>query len=411
LRDDARWSDGTPLTAEDFGFAWRRLLDPATGAGKAQLLYDVKGARAFHQGHSGPSCLGIQALDPLTLAVELEQPTGYFLQLLASHTTCPVPRHVVAEHGPAWTEVGRIVTNGPFMLEAWNRGESMVLVRNPAYYGRFRGNVQHVEMSFLTDRPALLAKYEAHDLDVLNLWGFTAEEMARAQRQHAGEYVAVPQLGTYYLGLDVSRAPFDDIRVRQALALAVDKESLASINPGISPATGGFVPLGMPGHSAGISLGYDRQRARQLLAEAGYPRGRGFPHVTMLCPAHRPLPAQVSEHLCVQWRENLGVEIGWEALEFGALSDKLDRDPPPLFYFGGIADYPDPDDLLRGVYVPRRTRWQNTTYAELVEEARRAMDQAERMKLYSQADRILVEEAAFVPLAYGRWPFLIKPWV
>jgi DNA-binding SARP family transcriptional activator/tetratricopeptide (TPR) repeat protein len=150
LRDDVRWSDGTPVTAEDFAFAWRRLLDPATRAAKAQLLYDIKGARAFHQGQtSAPDCLGIQVLDPLTLVVELEQPAAYFLHLLACHTACPVPRHVAAKHGLAWTEVGKIVGNGPFRLETWKRGESMVLVRNPAYYGRFRGNVQRVELCFL----------------------------------------------------------------------------------------------------------------------------------------------------------------------------------------------------------------------------------------------------------------------
>jgi oligopeptide transport system substrate-binding protein len=413
LRDDVRWSDGSLLTAEDFAFAWRRLLDPATGAvNSAPLLYDVKGAQAFHQGQtSAPGCLGIQVLDPLTLVVELEQPTAYFLHLLACLTAYPVPRHVVVVHGEAWTEVGKIVSNGPFRLEAWERGESMVLVRNPAYYGRFRGNVQRVELSFLTDRPATLAKYEADDLDVLDLWGFTQKEMYRAQQRHAGEYVSIPDLGTYYLGFDVSRPPFDDVRVRRALALAVDKETLTSINPGLLPATGGFVPLGMPGHSAGISLAYDPERARQLLAEAGYSKGgdRGFPPVTMLCPGHRPLPARVSEHLCAQWRENLGVEITWEAMEFGALGDRLHRNPPPIFYYGWTADYPDPDNFLR--VCPDCTGWQNAAYEELVEEAKRVTDQAARMRLYNQADKILVEEAAIIPLAYGQRYFLVKPWV
>jgi ABC-type oligopeptide transport system substrate-binding subunit len=414
LRDDVCWNDGVPVTAEDFAFAWHRLLDPATGSDNAHFLYVVKGARAFHEGEtSTPNCLGIQALDPLTLVVELEQPAAYFLQLLASYATNPLPRHVVSEHGDGWTELDKIVTNGPFQLEAWKRGVSMVLRQNPEYYDRFRGNVLRVELSFLPDRPALLTKYEADDLDVLDLWGFTSQEMYRAQQGHAGEYVSIPGLSTYYLGLDVSRPPFDDVRVRRALALATDNETLANINPGLLPATGGFVPPDMPGHSAGIGLVYDPERARQLLAQAGYPEGEGrsFPVVNLLCPAHRPLPAQACEHLRAQWQQNLGIEVTWEAIEFGALSDRLNQAPPSMFYFGWVADYPDPDDLLRVCQARLHSRWQNEIYEELVEEARRVTDQTERMRLYRQADRLLVEEAAIIPLAYGRWHFLVKPWV
>ncbi|NIV32084.1 MAG: tetratricopeptide repeat protein, partial [Anaerolineae bacterium] len=161
LRDDVRWSDGTPVTAEDFAYAWRRALDPVTGSRNAHLLYDVKGARAFHRGQvSDPNRVGVRPLDAVTLAVELEQPTGHFLQLLTHYATYPLPQHVVAVHEGAWTEVGKIVTNGPFKLEAWNRGESMVLVRNLKYHGRFEGNVQREELSFLTDWSAALAMYE-----------------------------------------------------------------------------------------------------------------------------------------------------------------------------------------------------------------------------------------------------------
>jgi oligopeptide transport system substrate-binding protein len=131
LRDDARWSDGTPVTADDFEYAWRRALDPVTESPHASLLYDVAGARAFHQGEARWEDVGVQAVDEATLVVELEGPTGYFLQLLADQATYALPRHVVEAQGESWTEVGNIVTNGPFRLEAWQPGQSMVLVRNP----------------------------------------------------------------------------------------------------------------------------------------------------------------------------------------------------------------------------------------------------------------------------------------
>jgi oligopeptide transport system substrate-binding protein len=426
LRDDVRWSDGTPVTAGDFRYAWKRVLDPATGSPVASLLYDVKGARAFHrgacpdgstgsprwpaEGEGEVGGLGVRALDEVTLAVELEEPTGYFPYLLACGATYPVPRHVVEPHGEAWTEPGNIVTNGPFRLEAWQRGESMVLVRNPDYHGRFRGNVQWVELAF-GERLAGLEMYEADRLDILNLMGFPSSERDRVRQRHAGEYISIPLLRTSYVGFDVSRPPFDDPRVRRAFALATDKETLVDVvlRGYAAPATGGFIPPGMPGHSAGIGLPYDPDQARQLLAEAGYPDGDGFPVVEALS-SHGEIALQ-SEYLQAQWQESLGVEIMWETMEFGMLFDRLRREPPYMFLRGWIADYPDPDNFLRAGPVRRSTGWQNATYDRLVEEARRVMDQGERMRLYGQADRILVEQAPILPLLDGRFHLLVKPWV
>jgi ABC-type oligopeptide transport system substrate-binding subunit len=425
LRDDVRWSDGTPVTAEDFRYAWKRVLDPATGSPVAHLLYDVKGARAFHQGacpdgstgsprwpaegESGVGGLGVWALDEVTLAVELEEPTGYFLQLLAYHATYPVPRHVVEAHGEAWTEPGNIVTNGPFRLESWQRGESMVLVRNPDYHGRFRGNVQGMELPF-GERLAGLEMYEADSLDIFFIDHLPAPERDRARQRHAGEYISGPLLQTSYVGFDVSRPPFDDPRVRRAFVLATDKETLVDVilRGYAAPATGGFIPAGMPGHSAGIGLPYDPDQARQLLAEAGYPDGDGFPVVEALT-GHGEIALQ--SDLQAQWRESLGVEITWETMELGMLLDRLRREPPHMFLLGWMADYPDPDNFLRVSPVRRYTGWQNAAYDGLVEEARRVMDQEERMKLYGQADRILVEQAPILPLLHERFHLLVKPWV
>ncbi len=343
--------------------------------------------------------------------MELEQPTGHFLQLLTHYATYPLPQHVVAVHEGAWTEVGKIVTNGPFKLEAWNRGESMILVRNLKYHGRFEGNVQREELSFLTDWSAALAMYEVDDLDVLDLWGLTLRELDRIRQQHAGEYISVPALGLFYVGFDVSRSPFDDVRVRRAFALTTDNETLANAVLGNFPATGGFVPSGMPGHSAGIGLPYDPAQARQLLAEAGYPDGRGFPTVDLLAPTVRPVFSQISAHLQAQWRGDLGIDVTWKAMELGPFMDRLDREPPQILLFGWVADYPDPDNFLRVCPARHYTRWQNQAYDRLVGEAKHVTDQQVRMTLYGQADRILVEEAAIVPLAYGRRHLLVKAWV
>ncbi len=411
LRDDVRWSDGAPVTAGDFEYAWKRALDPATGSPNASLLYDVKGARAFHQGDaSDPDSVGVRALDETTLVVELEGPTGYFLHMLDYNATYPMPRHVVEARGQAWTEVENIVTNGPFRLESWQRGESMVLVRNPEYHGRFTGNVQRLELSLLADPSAILKMYEADSLDILNLRDFPPPEMDRVRQRHAGEYVPVPMLDTYYVGFDVSRPPFDDLRVRQAFVLATDRETMVGmiLKGYYLSGTGGFVPPGMPGHSAGIGLPYDPNQARQLLAEAGYPGGRGFPIVDALA-FHGTEPA--AEYLQAQWRESLGIEIIWEIMEWAMFLDRLDKAPSDMFIIGWLADYPDPDSFLRASPIRRYTGWRNEAYDRLVEEARRVTDQGKRMKLYQEADRILIEEAAIMPSFYNRSHLLVKPWV
>jgi ABC-type oligopeptide transport system substrate-binding subunit len=386
-------------------------LDPAIGSPNGELLYDVEGARSFHLGEGRRAHVGVRAMDGLTLEVELAQPTGYFLHLLGHSAAFPLPRHVVEAHGKAWTHVGNIASNGPFQLLSWAPGASMVLVRNTGYSGPYTGNVERVELSLASDWSSQLEMYEADRLDVIKLSELPLAERDRARQRHAGEYRSLPGLHTLYVGFGVTRPPFDDLRVRQAFALAVDKEALAEaqIRGAPSPATGGYVPPGMPGHSPGIGLPYDPERSRRLLAEAGYPGGRGFPSVRGVTGT----PGKVlGDHLRAQWRESLGIEVTWETVPFAALCDRLHTGEPPHTYAcAWLADYPDPDNFLRTGHVQAHSRWHDEGYERLVEQARGMMDQKQRMALYQQADRILIEQAVIAPLLHRRSHFLVKPWV
>jgi oligopeptide transport system substrate-binding protein len=252
-----------------------------------------------------------------------------------------------------------------------------------------------------------LERYEADDLDVVHL---LLPEVERARQRHPGEYISGPLLFTWYVGFNASRPPFNDQRVRRAFALATDRETgLEAILRGYEvPATGGFVPPGMPGHFPGIGLAYDPEGARQLMAEAGYPKGHGFPRMDLMLPEDWEA---VAEYLAAQWWETLGVETRWETMGLAARLDMLDRDPPPVFVAAWSADYADPDNFLRVSSMRPHTRWWNEAYDKLVEEARRLMDQGERLTLYRQADRILIEEAVIIPLCYGRVHIFVKPWV
>ncbi|NIS81185.1 MAG: AAA family ATPase, partial [Anaerolineales bacterium] len=329
LREDVCWSDGEPVTAKDFEFGWKHVLNPATESPCAYLLYDVKGAREFHEGRiSYADYAGVRAIDDVTLCAELEEPTSYFMQLLSLPPFYPLPRHVVEVYGKMWSDVGTIVTNGPFMVVEWKPGESIVLARNPAYHGRCMGNVQEVRLIPKRGWSAELGMYEADDLDSLDIRRYPWKELERIRQRYAGEYVIFPAHSTFYLGFNVKQSPFHDVCVRQAFVMALDREMLASMlaMDHFSPITGGFVPPGMPGYSAGITLPYDPDRARQLLAGSGYPGGRGFPKVELLLIPHYRA-SEIGEFLQMQWREYLAVEILWEVQEWGKFMERLQDKP------------------------------------------------------------------------------------
>ena len=290
----------------------------------------------------------------------------------------------------------------------------MVLLRNPAYYGRFTGNVQRIEFSLLPSTAWLagLALYEADDLDIITL--LPSPEMDRTRQLHSGEYFSTPRLALCYLGFNLSRPPFNDDRVRQAFVMATDRETLANmILKGYgAPATGGFIPPGMPGYSPGISLPYDPDRACRLLAEAGYPDGQGFLPVDALTNVDQTAveAVTVTEYLQAKWQENLKVKSVWEAVP---QKDYLDRlyggERPSIFFASWRYDIPDPENFLGWCWY--MTQGQFETYASMMEKAEQATEPGEQLNLFGQADHILVEAAAFTPLWYTRLHMLVKPWV
>jgi ABC-type oligopeptide transport system substrate-binding subunit len=418
LCQGARWSDGTPLTAAQFEYAWKRNLHPATNAPAAHLLHAVRNARAYREGEiDDPDLIGVKALDDYTLEVCLEGPTAYLPYLLADPITFPLPHWAIQAHGAAWTRPGNMITNGPYTLLAWQRGKQLVLERNPYYAGRFPGNAHRVECRIFSDHKPGVEAYAANDLDVADMVSGEAGVMAQIRAVHGEELIFTPRLSTNYLIFSADRGPFNDVRVRQAFSQAVDREALIRelMQEQYLPATGGVVPPGMPGHSPDIGLVYDPQAARRLLTEAGYPGGRGFPGVVFL-HTHGLGDESFLPLLQRAWSRNLGVDVEITTLAWEPFLSRLEAQPPDLMLGGWIADYPDPDNYLRVVFHSREglnePRWQDPRFDALVEEAARVTDKRRRMALYREADRILVaEQAVILPLSYGRGAVLVKPWV
>jgi ABC-type oligopeptide transport system substrate-binding subunit/tetratricopeptide (TPR) repeat protein len=408
LREDARWSDGAPVTAHDFEYAWKRTLNPATGSQAASFLYDLRGARAFHRGEGSAEDVGVRALDDFTLRVTLEQPVGYFPQLLTHVSWYPVPRHVVERAGPGWAAGAGLVSDGAFRLDVWRPGERLELVRNPGYHGRFGGNLERVILLPVQAWDERLRLYEADELDILGVTYLSAPAREEVRRRHAGEYAARPRLETHFLRFDVTRPPFDDPRVRRAFVLATDRVALAdtALHGYMVPATGGLTPPGMPGHVAEMAPCYDPAQARRLLAQAGYPGGRGFPALDVLV---YQAAEDRNRFLQARWREVLGVDARLEVAAWADYLARLGSGSYPLANLAWVADYPDPDDFLRVSRVRAWPAWRCDAYERLVQEARSLADPPRRMARYREAEAILAREAPILPLIYERDHLLIKP--
>ncbi|MHB9032163.1 MAG: ABC transporter substrate-binding protein [Anaerolineae bacterium] len=411
LRSDVCWSDGQPVTAHDFVFAWKRVLEPARQAPLAEMLLDIKGAREYHAGTAGADGLGVLATDDYTLLVELEEPVGYFLYLMAVAVAYAVPRHVIQAWGEAWWRPDHMVYNGPFVVKEWQPDVRMVFERNPSYCGRFSGNLHNVELRLIRlPRADLSDLYNADMLDLQEL--ATPAQLERGLIEHPAEYRHSPVPSTFYLGFNTSCAPFDNVRVRQAFVHALDRAYIAKViwRGIVSEATSGFVPPGMPGHTPGIGLAYDPELAARLLAEAGYPGGEGLPEVNMLF-ARSDIGVEMAKYGCDCWRRHLGIQVNWQQLDWLEYKASINAAPPQILVMGWTLDYPDPASCLVDAMQQPYCTFQDERYTQYLAQAKRIADEAERFKFYRAADRLLIEQAVICPLYYDHLHFLCKPWL
>jgi ABC-type oligopeptide transport system substrate-binding subunit/DNA-binding SARP family transcriptional activator len=415
LRRDLSWSDGEPVTAHDFEFAWKRVLDPATHSFLASTLYDILGSKDFHQGRVEDSeSVGITALDLYTLIVELEEPCSYFPYILGEPVTFAIPRHVVEREGDAWTEPGLIVTNGAFQLESWDRpsGNAILFSRNPHFFGSSKGNIERVSIVIHKNELDIYQSFIAGKLDKVE---FLIPPLRRDELKHYQELGQlqisnVPFVDAIYFVTD--HPPFNNPDLRRAFVLATDREELAREIENQLPATGGYIPPGLPGHSPDIGLPYNPREAQRILAAAGYSQGMGFPPVSLLINIVGLEKGDNHVFVLLQkmWKENLGITIqkcmpDSTTVKFGAKQDYH------FFFVGALADFPDPASFLQSNFMLDHTQWQNPKFKTMIEEARHSFDQRQRMDLYRRADRALIEKAVVLPLFYGSICELIQPWV
>lgn len=414
---DASWSNGDPVKASDFVYSWERILSPELGAEYAEMLYVIRNAEQFHQGQlSDFGQVGVKAIDDRTLEVTLNGSTPYFLSMLKHYSFYPVNPRVVEEFGgmtdrnSRWSTVENYVGNGAFELKQWTTNQIIKVEKSPTYWDAKR--VQLNEIHFF---PIDNVKTEetAFQGGRLHLTSNVSPDKISVFRENNPEQLRIePYLGSYFFRINVTREPFDDPRVREALNLALDRKLIVErvAQGGQAPATG-FVPPGMTGYPASTKLGFDPARARQLLAEAGYPGGQGFPEKEILIntsEAHR----KIAEAIQAMWRENLGIDVGIYNQEWKVYLDsqsKLDYD---LSRAGWIADYAHPMTFLE-IFTSGNgnndTGWANAQYDALVRQAQRAANEPDRMRLMQQAEAILLDELPILPIYWYTRVYLKDP--
>lgn len=414
LRPDGRWSDNTPLTAHDFVFAYRRMLTPDLAAPYAEMLYFIDGAEAFNKGEVEDfGQVGVRADDDFTLALRLREPVPFLPSLTRHYTWFPVPRHVVLQHGEIadrftpWSELGNLVGNGPFQLAEWRFHDVIEVERNPYYWDA--GNVGLEGIRFLpienpyTESRAFLAG-QLHTTYTLppDLVDTMAEEYPQFLRQE-------PYVGTTFVRLNTTRPGLDNPLVRQAMSLAIDRELLCEhIFEGYTPARS-FTPK-MGAYEPAPVLGFDPEKARTLLAEAGFPDGKGFPRYSMLIS--RPSARASAEALQAMWKEHLNILVDIQNKDWGSYISAQQSLEFDMASAGWIGDYLDPTTFLN-MWTEgngnNNTGWHSDGYEELLEKAALQPDPTERNRLLAEAETVLMKEQPILPVSWYARNYLHRP--
>jgi len=424
LRKDAKWSDGTPVTAADFEFSFLRRLDPKTAYDFVWFYMDIKGAKDYNTGkNSDPKSVGVRALDDYTFQMETETPIPYWPLIVSFRTSSPCPKHIVTKVGNEWsTNVETLIGNGPFKADKWEKGRQLELVLNPLYTGPHKGYLERFIKPF-GEWSAFFPAYEAGENEaIIDIAVLSAGDIARvlADPKLSKEVHKYVDFLTWYLFFQVTKPPFNDLKVRQAFSHAIDRDTLCNTvlkDQGV-PAYS-MLPPGYPAYQGDKMKGiqnFDVAQAKRLLAEAGYPDGKGFPKMDLWLRNATAAVKMAAESIQGMLKDNLGVTIEIKNQEQKIYMDAMRKYEIPMSLISYQYDYVDPSNMLGGVWhsMPSGGRhdWKNNTFDKLVDEAKGLMDAQKRTEMYQEAEKVLLEDVGGVmvwhPIMYQMWKPYIK---
>lgn len=412
---DSKWSNGDPITAEDFKYAWIRGLDPANGSTYAYQLYYIKNGKQFNTKEAKAEDLGIKVLDPKTLEVTMESPTPYFLSLTAYPTYFPVNKKVVDQNAKDWAlKPETYISNGPFKMLSWSHKDKLVVVKNDNYWDAKSVKLSQITFPLIEDIKSDLNAFEQGTLD-----GTATVPLEDIDRMRQNKILlSSPSLATYFYRFNVTKKPFDNAKVRKALSLVIDRKTLIDkvIKGGQTPALA-FVPGGIPDAEAGkgfrqVGGDYykdnDLTEAKKLLADAGYPDGKDFPEVTLLyntSSGHQ----KIAEAIQDMWKQNLGITVKLRQEEWKVYLNSQEKLQYDISRAGWVGDYIDPMTFM-DMFVTggdqNQTGWGNKEYDSLIDTAKKSGDQKVRMEALHKAEKILTDEMPIMPIY-----FYVDTWV
>jgi oligopeptide transport system substrate-binding protein len=417
LRDDARWSNGDPLTADDFAFGLQRSLTPATGSNFARMFAPIENADAIIDGRLGSETLGVRALDAHTLEIRLVAPTPALPAMLAHPSAFPLHRDSLRAHGAAFARTGRLVGNGAYRLAEWVPQSHVELVRNPHYHGADRVAIERVRHVVTEDIHAELQRYRAGELDVT--YEIPPLQAARIRRERPGELRVAPYLGVYYYGLNLTRAPFADAEaLRKALSMVIDRDVLADkVLLGLALPAWSFVPPGTAAHEAQRPDWADwppAQRiahARQLYRAAGYSQARPL-EVEIRYNTHES-HRRVATVVAAMWQQALGVRVRQVNEEFKVFLHKRRlRRETQVFRAAWMADFNDPMSflgILHSAHGKNDSGWVDERFDALLQQAGAEPQPQARAVLLARAERRVLEAVPLIPLYFYTSKHLVAP--
>ncbi|HEX2795153.1 MAG TPA: peptide ABC transporter substrate-binding protein [Croceicoccus sp.] len=416
LRKDARWSDGRPLTADDFVYSFRRMLSPRLGSEAADLLHVISNAAAYNEGKIDDFAeVGIAAPDPHRLELTLEYPAPYLLSMLAGSAFFPVNRSAVEAGGVyddaenRWASVGTYVGNGPFLLSEWRVNQFVLLERNPQYWDAANVALNAVRFVPLVNQDEELQAFL--DGKVHATTSIPSENLALARKLRPEAIVNEELLGVDMYQFNTRQHPFDDVRVRRALAMALDRQELVREAGGDRKAVAGFVPPGIPGYPTVPVPAPDIERARRLLAEAGYPAGKGFPATTILVNDFKP-HREMANRVSAMWRRTLGITVDVQAMSWKNYLDATATRQFQIARIGWVSGYLDPGaflDILKSIGFRRETGWSDPDYDATIEMARGMTDRAKRMATMRRAEDLMLAQQPVMPISNYSTTYLLDP--
>lgn len=420
LRNNAKWSDGKGVTAKDFLYAWKRALDPKLAAAYAFFLTDhVKNAQQYYDGKATQDQVGIKSTDDYTIEITLVAPCPYYLQLLAMPIYSPLREDCVTKSPDNWTQSGdTYIGNGPFQLTKWTHNDSMEWKKNDNYWDASKVKLTSMTWVMVNEASSALTSWEKGDIDIIET--VPGSEAPRLEQEKKME--VLPELGTYYLYFNTKKAPFDNVKVREALTLAINRQSIidAVLKTGQKPAMA-MVPYGIfesDGKTdfrtkGGDYFKEDVAKAKQLLAEAGYPDGKNFPQITYLyntSEAHKKIAEMIQD----MWSKNLGIKINLANQEWNVFQKTRKNGDFQVARGGWLADYSDMMTFL-DMWEYKNDfndgKYNNPKYDALIDQAKVETDLKKRDQELHDAEGILMNDYGVCPIYFYVSNLCIKPYV